>query len=69
MSKSRLDEMMELVSELREGGKTLDAAIAETESRLSLLRAVRRAVTVDDAPATVRGKAEWKDPRKEVAHG
>ncbi len=57
MSKSRLDEMSEVLAELKTNSKTIDAAIAETEYRLSLLRGIRQATKTGDTPTKPRAKA------------
>ncbi len=47
MSKSRLEEMSEVLAEMKPGGKTLDQLIAEAEHRLSLLRGIRQATKTE----------------------
>ncbi len=56
MSNSRLEEMSAVIAELKERGVSLDAAIAETEYRLHLLRAIRRATETDNGEAKPRGR-------------
>lgn len=59
MSKSRLDEMLEVGAELKEKGVSLDVAIAAAEDRLSLLRAIR-AATRPDGGGKVKPAGERK---------
>ena len=66
MSKSKLDEVMELVTELREKGVTVDAAIKETEERLSLLRAIRRATSEGDAEPKAKPRGKPKGSGKDT---
>lgn len=60
MSKSRLDEMLEVGAEMKEKGLSLDGAIAQAEDRLSLLRAIRAATRVEGGSVKAAGERKPK---------
>lgn len=58
MSKSRLEEMSEVLAELKTSNTTLDLAISAAEYRLSLLRGIRQATKTGDEPKKPRTKKD-----------